>query len=207
MSDGPPDILASIGLGNSPSVVSPFDEMSETGQFSDANGASQPTGSRTAHFGDIHPAEGNAKDILHKRFQQGNIPGFKAVNHQIPKNNFVTFRKPGTLSHNTLWSCAFVCPVSAEVFLSGRLFTHARECTMERGVHWYGTAKEAKLAAAGRAEDCFRFRGEESPHQFCVEAVYVYKEWSVRAGHPGIPPETANGIDRLVLSVYSRMGD
>ena len=68
------------------------------------------------------------------------------------------------------FTSVFVCPETGECFLSGDLlqgdFVQDRE-----GMKWYKKKATAEFAAAGRAEDCLRFRSGDSHggDQFCAE--------------------------------------
>jgi hypothetical protein len=149
-------------------------------------------------------ARGNAKDDLHKRYD--------LVNRQIPKKNFVTWNDDGK-DHEPYWTGIFVCTQTGECFSSGELNSLVDDDSgtlhQHHGrTHWYGTKKKAIEAAAGRAEDCFRFREEESTrsgvrYQFCVEAPYGVAA-AVMAPPASIPQEKLQMIERLQNQAYSR---
>lgn len=97
---------------------------------------------------------------LHERYNQFQI--------QSLKKNFVCWS--GGPSNNLLWNAVFVCPKTGECFPTGTIHNDNK-----LSLGWYQTKKMAIKAAAGRADDCFRFRENGTSlriPQFCLEPPY-----------------------------------
>mmetsp|Transcript_14330 Transcript_14330/g.34728 ORF Transcript_14330/g.34728 Transcript_14330/m.34728 type:complete len:404 (-) Transcript_14330:47-1258(-) len=90
----------------------------------------------------------------------------------VPKTNYVCW----THTHNAKsHTCAYVCPVFGDIFLSGKLIHNTEDSTRfetKEGVNWYGTKSGAKQAAAGHAHDCLSRRKKrlDAAPQFCLDA-------------------------------------
>eukprot|EP00980_Cylindrotheca_fusiformis_P016309 scaffold4844_cov112-Cylindrotheca_fusiformis.AAC.7 len=120
----------------------------------------------------------NPKTKLHERYFLGFVNGTKVTNFSIPKENFVAWRVG--VDHQPMFSAAFVCPLSGEIFLSGELIHFGENESFEKNnLMWYLSKKKSVEAAAATAEDCFQFR-EEIAHdgvsqqiQFCISPPYL----------------------------------
>lgn len=116
---------------------------------------------------------GNPRSILNERYQ-------KKYNRSFTKKDFVSIRDASEGDHIPRFTSTFVCPETGECFLSGELFSHdsGSYVLRQNGMNWYMKKSTAEFAAAGRAEDCFRFRSGESGRDgllalFCVDAPFL----------------------------------
>jgi hypothetical protein len=148
-------------------------------------------------------ASGNPREALNERYQKDHI-SIQNV------KNIVQFSDKSGGDHAPKWSAIFVCPKTGEVFLSGELLDDRLKGDKHRrdgeGINWYGKAKEAIHAAAGRAEDCFRFRDGSQPEtggrfQFCKENPYNFE--LARAAST-FPPCIPRDVVARVQSIHNR---
>lgn len=73
-----------------------------------------------------------------------------------------------------LYSSAFVCPITKEIFLAGR---YGDTCVQQGGLAWYSTKKVAEHAAAARAWDCWNVReGRHHEKQLSLETPYTKED-------------------------------
>ena len=96
---------------------------------------------------------GNPRSILNERYQ-------KRYNRSFTKKDFFSIKDTRNGDHVPTFTSIFVCPESGETFLSGDRLS-ADLVMLRDGMHWYKNKAKAEFAAAGRAEDCFRFRSQE----------------------------------------------
>lgn len=85
--------------------------------------------------------------------------------------------------HDNIWSSVFCCPLTGEVFPSGRYPTleQPRDVVFDEGtqqeVIWYSRKMSAEHAAAARAHDCIAFRiipdGELAPPRMGQDEPYT----------------------------------
>eukprot|EP00536_Pseudo-nitzschia_multiseries_P001356 jgi/Psemu1/3177/gm1.3177_g len=93
---------------------------------------------------------GNPRSILNERYQ-------KKYSRSFTKRDFCSIRDARDGDHIPTFTSVFVCPETGETFLSGNLLS--ADLVVERdGMNWYKKKALAEFAAAGRAEDTFRFR-------------------------------------------------
>ena len=116
---------------------------------------------------------GNPRSILNERYQ-------KKYNRSFTKKDFVSIRDASEGDHIPRFTSTFVCPETGECFLSGELVSHdsGSYVLLQNGMNWYMKKSTAEFAAAGRVEDCFRFRSGESGRnglvaQFCVDTPFL----------------------------------
>ncbi len=159
----------------------------------------QPSAMTSSSPGDTQKALGHPRKFLNERYQKQQI----SIQN---RSTLVTFSDNTDGDHVPKWSAIFVCPKTREAFLSGDLLDDsvkgARFYRDRNGVNWYGRVKQAECAAAGRAEDCFRFREGSSRqesgvrYQFCQERPYSLDE-AITALPRHIPKETVDKVRRL----------
>lgn len=113
-------------------------------------------------------ATGDATMVLHERY---NRPPYHI---QSLKNRFVSWNTgpPNALK----WAAAFVCPITGESFVSGKLLFNPPAYCDGPGKSWYSKKRMAEKAASGMAVDCFRYREDSAPNgifRFCLENPFL----------------------------------
>ena len=121
-------------------------------------------------FDSVSSRSGNPRSILNERYQ-------KKYNRSLNNRDFVSLKDSRDGDHIPLFTSTFVCPESGEPFKSGDLL-EGKFVVRRDDMNWYKKKASAEFAAAGRAEDCFRFRSAESGRrglvgQFCAEPPYL----------------------------------
>jgi hypothetical protein len=127
----------------------------------------------------VEQAEGHPRMKLNERYQQ-------KYQLSLLNTNFISWADTSNGDHAPYWTSVFVCPKTGEAFRSGELVNpthkggrHLISGSPSDAINWYGGKKNAEAAAAGRAEDCFRFRAMGAipfpslTHRFCKEVPYV----------------------------------
>lgn len=74
----------------------------------------------------------------------------------IAASDFVTWHDGGP-PHALQWSSCFICPLTAELFLT-RPYEANRDCKEENGLIWYKKKTSAEHGAAACAYDCLTYR-------------------------------------------------
>ena len=151
----------------------------------------------------VRQAEGHPRMKLNERYQR---------QHQLSllNTNFISWADTSNGDHAPYWTSLFVCPMTGEIFRSGELVNpghkgirHNISGFGDSAINWYGGKKNAEAAAAGRAEDCFRFRKVGAPpsmsltHRFCKELPYAEKEDA--HGPPNLPASMPSEYKQRVL--------
>eukprot|EP00529_Nitzschia_sp_RCC80_P029018 CAMPEP_0113478292 /NCGR_PEP_ID=MMETSP0014_2-20120614/20676_1 /TAXON_ID=2857 /ORGANISM="Nitzschia sp." /LENGTH=337 /DNA_ID=CAMNT_0000371469 /DNA_START=51 /DNA_END=1064 /DNA_ORIENTATION=+ /assembly_acc=CAM_ASM_000159 len=148
-------------------------------------------------------AEGHPRMKLNERYQR---------QHQLSllNTNFISWADTSNGDHAPYWTSLFVCPMTGEIFRSGELVNpghkgirHNISGFGDSAINWYGGKKNAEAAAAGRAEDCFRFRKVGAvpfaslTHRFCMELPYAEK--GNAGGPPNLPANMPSEYKQRVL--------
>lgn len=101
----------------------------------------------------------------------------------LTKGSFVSITDTAAGHHVPLFSSIFVCPMTGEIFLSGRLLNPkygGDQVIVRNNLAWYKTKANSHFAAAGRALDCFNMRGERKVEEkFCDDAPYRSTDYVV----------------------------
>ncbi|KAL3927707.1 MAG: hypothetical protein SGBAC_012972 [Bacillariaceae sp.] len=127
----------------------------------------------------------------------------------LTKPNFVSW--PEGPDHLRRFTCALVCPISGEIFLSGTWTQHKNDCQETNdGLKWYASKKRAEGAAAAVAHDCYSLRyqlsmdGVMEEVRFCIEDPYQSGSRLENEMARLVPSEYWNSI--LKLQSSSRSG-
>jgi hypothetical protein len=162
--------------------------------------------------GTIQHAFGHPTSILNERYQKDKFSNGKKI-------VFTRFADTTNGDHMPWWSAIFVCPKTGEVFPSGQLLTSLQNHRNHRDINWYLKLNQAERAAAGRAEDCFRFREQQHEkekggsfllgrrgtlHQFCHEPPHMYVPSRTMDDFPQcIPMDVIDEVRRLQASALN----
>ena len=186
--DDPPtnDILSNVLEGMSLGFASHTNISSLQGEPTTVSSLTGPSGivstlgdnSVDTSTSNISSRSGNPRSILNERYQKKHSISFT-------KKDFVSIRDASNGDHNPMFTSTFICPVSGECFLSGELVSSDSGIFVlqQNGTNWYMKKSIAEFAAAGRAEDCFRFRSGESSRngileQFCADHPFLKRSKS-----------------------------
>jgi hypothetical protein len=89
----------------------------------------------------------------------------------ISSESYHTWHNGGQ-AHSLKWTSIFVCPITGELFLSGRYAGGEYTTTAASdGMVWYSKKLHAEHAAAARAYDCMTFRYPTLPLSSSVESL------------------------------------
>lgn len=184
--DDPPtnDIISnvlegmSLGVSSNTNIYSLKGEPTTVSSLTGPSGVVSALGDNSVATSNISSRSGNPRSILNERYQ-------KKHNISFTKKDFVSIRDASKGDHNPVFTSTFICPVSGECFLSGELVSSdsGNFVLRQNGMNWYMKKSTAEFAAAGRAEDCFRFRSGESSRnglleQFCADHSFLKRSKS-----------------------------
>jgi hypothetical protein len=145
---------------------------------SDANQNLNSTSTQAVHQSEQRPEEYKfvPKGELHSLY--GKHPRRKIIS----ASNYITFHDAGE-AHMLKWSSVFICPITGELFLSGRYA--GASATVKNHVVWFVKKTQAEHAAAAWAFDCLsdRDQGDAASKRLSQETPYNEKE--AKYGLPG----------------------
>lgn len=174
------NVLEGMSLGFAPhtTISSLKGEPTTVSSLTGPSGIISALGDNSVATSNIISRSGHPRSILNERYQ-------KKHNISFTKKDFVSIRDASNGDHNPVFTSTFICPVSGECFLSGELVSSDSDnfVLQQNGMNWYTKKSRAEFAAAGRAEDCFRFRSGESSRngileQFCADPPFLKRSKS-----------------------------
>jgi hypothetical protein len=114
----------------------------------------------------------------------------------ISSESYHTWHNGGQ-AHSLKWTSIFVCPITGELFVSGR-YSGGDYTTTSDGTVWYSKKLHAEHAAAARVYDCMTFRYPTLPLSSSVESLGQDIPYAATGAMftvpPGIPSNIADKI-------------
>eukprot|EP00540_Astrosyne_radiata_P003623 CAMPEP_0116823888 /NCGR_PEP_ID=MMETSP0418-20121206/1091_1 /TAXON_ID=1158023 /ORGANISM="Astrosyne radiata, Strain 13vi08-1A" /LENGTH=485 /DNA_ID=CAMNT_0004452197 /DNA_START=154 /DNA_END=1611 /DNA_ORIENTATION=+ len=147
----------------------------------------------------------------------------KPRNHQLSKDCYISWNDGG-LPHQLKFTSIFVCPLTGEIFCSGRHgsgsatnnYTTTTDEQTGATIVWYSKKTLAEHGAAARAYDCFSYRqhfgtgirsvhiGSETPYLPLEQARALQQP--LPPPLPTVPPEAMEKL-QVLLTAYERQED